>query len=183
MLNFSALQHRSVHMQLVAFADAYLDSAETLCLKMCSTQESLTYAHGAVVMSLAFHSLELLFKAGILKVAPNEKFRGKSGHDLSTLSTRFFKLYPHKDFQFELPFRFELAEQIESISEEELVALRAYLRQQENYMPLDQFHRYPISVNGRTWDGAFGFEPNLFLQTLKELKNVYNRIRPVLNSD
>lgn len=182
MLNFSDLQQRPVHEQLFTFADAYLDSAEVLCLRLCSQEQPATYAHGAVIMSLAFHSLELLFKAGILKAAPGEKFSGKSGHDLTALSAHFFKLYPCKDFQFELPFRFELAEPVEPLSEEELVALRAYVRERENQMPLDQLHRYPVGVNGKSWEGIFGFEPHMFLQTLRDLKDIYNRIRPVLNS-
>lgn len=62
MLNFSDLQQRSVHEQLFAFADAYLDSAATLCERLCSEVGRVNYAHGAVVMSLAFHSLELFLR-------------------------------------------------------------------------------------------------------------------------
>lgn len=140
------------------------------------------YAHGAVVMSLSFHSLELLFKGGIMIRCPNEKFSGRSGHDLDALSNRFFKLYPKKEFQFEVPFRHEFPEVVGEMPAEELSALRAYVEEYSRRVPEDQRHRYPIDIEGNTWEGAFGFEPNMFLVTLKELQSVYARIIPLLNA-
>lgn len=181
MLNASELQCLPVHGQLLAFARSYLDAAEVLCEKLFLTADSANYADGAVVMSLAFHSLELLFKAGILKAHPLEQFSGKSGHDLTALSGRFFKLYPERDFQFEVPFRYELPEPVEPMPEVELAALRAYAREQERRMPQDQRHRYPIGVDGQPWDGIFGFEPRMFLATLQNLQQAYARIHLQLN--
>ena len=183
MLHFSDLQQQAVHVQLLAFADAYLDSAEVLCVRLCSNPERATYAHGAVAMSLAFHSLELFFKAGILRLHPEEQFGGRSGHDLDALAKRFFRLYPKKEFKFDVPFRRELPEVVVGINEDELAALRAYMEERGRQVPEDQRHRYPIDVEGTPWKEAnFGFEPNIFLGTLRELQAVYARLRPLFDS-
>lgn len=182
MLHFSDLQQQPVHEQLLAFAAAYLDSAETLCESLCSDLEHANYAHGAVVMSLAFHSLELFFKGSILQLNPDEQFSGKSGHDLDALAKRYLKLFPKKEFWFEVPFRREFPVVVGEMAAEELAALRAYVEKQDKRMPEDQRHRYPTGIDGKTWDGAFGFEPNMFLVTLRELQHVYARVRPLLNA-
>ncbi|MBK7237951.1 MAG: hypothetical protein IPI02_20915 [Sterolibacteriaceae bacterium] len=182
MLHFSDLQRQPVPAQLIAFASAYLDSAVTVCEQLCARAHEANYAHGAVVMSLSFHSLELLFKGGILTVCADAQFGGRSGHDLDALSKRFFKLYPKKDFQFDVPFRREFPEVIGEMPAEEIAALRAYAEDCSRRVPEDQRHRYPIDIEGNTWDGAFGFEPNMFLSTLKELQGVFARVIPLLRA-
>ena len=181
MLNFSDVQQQPVSGQLLAFAEAYLDSAEVVCESLCSNVSHASYAHGAVVMSLTFHSLELFLKGCILKLHPEERFGGKAGHDLDTLSKRYFKLYPKKEFQFEMPFRSEIPEVVGGMAADELAELLAHINERDKKILQDQFHRYPTSVDGKTWDGAFGFEPNSFLITLRELRHVYARIRPLLD--
>ncbi|SEG17102.1 hypothetical protein [Nitrosomonas ureae] len=180
MLYFSELQQLPVHKQMLAFSGAYLDSAEVLCNSLCSDKERANYAHGSVVMSLAFHSLELFFKGCILRSFPAEQFSGKAGHDLDALSKRFFKLYPKKEFQFEVPFRHETPEIVGEMASNELAQLLAYIEEHKRKAPEDQRHRYPTSVSGKTWDGAFGFEPNSFLVTLRELQQVYAHIQSLL---
>jgi len=182
MLNFSDLQQRPVPEQLLDFAQAYLDSAEILCGNLCSDIQHASYAHGAVTMSLAFHSLELFFKGCILKLRPGEKFGGKSGHDLDSLSKSYFELYPKNIFRFEVPFRREIPELVGAMATEELAELLAYIGERKKKVPEDQRHRYPIGVDGKTWDGVFGFEPNSFLITLRELQQHYSRIRPLLDT-
>lgn len=182
MLHFSDLQRQPVHEQLFAFAGAYLDSAEALCESLCSDVEHANYAHGAVVMSLAFHSIELFFKGSILQLDPGAQFGGKSGHDLDALSDRYLKLYPKKEFRFEVPFGRDIPEAVGGMAAEELAALRAYMEERIRRMPEDQRHRYPTGTDGKTWDGLFGFEPNMFLVTLRELQNDYARVRLLLNA-
>ena len=183
MLDFSDIQQQPVHAQLLAFADANLESAEALCERLCAEPKSATYAHGAVVMSLAFHSLELFFKAGVRKLQPQERFAGRSGHDMDALSKRFFRLYPKKEFQFELPFRRKLPKVVDGITDSEFAALRSYVEERNRQVPEDQRNRYPINVEGAPWPHAnFGFEPNMFLATIQELKTVYARLRPLLNA-
>ncbi len=180
MLHFSELQRQSTHVQLLAFASAYLDSAESLCEKLCSAPRA-NYAHGAVAMSLAFHSLELFFKGGIMRLCPDERFSGKSGHDLDALSKRFFRLYPRKEFQFEVPFRRDVAAPVGGIAE--LASLFAFIEERRRNIPEDQRHRYPIDVEGKPWENAnFGFEANMFLETLRELQRVYARLLGELQS-
>lgn len=180
MLHSSELQQLPAHEQLLAFAGAYLDSAEALCKNLCPDNERANYAHGSVVMSLAFHSLELFFKGGILKSLPTEQFGGKHGHDLDALSKRFFNLYPKKEFQFKVPFRDEMTEVVEGMTTNELFELQQYIKEHKKEVPEDQRHRYPSGVNGKTWDSKSGFEPNSFLVTLSELQQAYARIRPLL---
>lgn len=180
MLHFSELHRQPIHEQIFAFAVAYLDSAEVLCDSLCSDKVRANYAHGSVVMSLAFHSLELFFKGGILKSFPAEQFGGKSGHNLDVLSKRFFKLYPKKEYQFEVPFRHEIPEAVGGMAADKLAELLTHIVEHKKKIPEDQRHRYPTGMDGKTWDGAFGFEPNSFLVTLRELQQVYARIRPLL---
>lgn len=182
MLNFSDVQQHSVPGQLLTFAEAYLDAAEVLCKSLCADMRHANYAHGAVVMSLAFHSLELFFKGCILMSHSGEQFAGRSGHDLDALSKRYFKLYPKKEFQFDVPFRRETPEVIGGIAEEKRAEILAHISKQKNKMPEDQRHRYPTGVDGKAWDGVFGFEANSFLVTLRELEDVYSRVRPLLDA-
>ncbi len=163
MLHFSDLQ-QSVPEQLFAFAEAYLDSAEILCEKLCTKADNSSYAHGAVVMSLAFHSLELFFKSGILRMHPSEQFAGKAGHDLDGLSQRYFKLYPKKEFQFEVPFRSEFPEFVDFMTSEELGALRALVGKHKSRAPEDQRHRTPRASTARHGKAHSDFPHTCFSQ-------------------
>jgi hypothetical protein len=181
--DFSDLQQHATHAQLLAFSAAYLDSAEALCEHLCVTSSKTNYAHGAVAMSLAFHSLELFFKAGIVRLNPKESFAGKPGHDLEALSKRFLRLYPKKEFQFGVPFGHEIPEVVGGTARDELAALRALVKERKREVPEDQRHRYPVDVEGNPWDEVnFSFEPNMFLATLRELQSVYARIQPLFRA-
>jgi hypothetical protein len=182
MLHFSDLQRQPLPAQLLDFAIANLDSAEALCEEIRREPHTKTYAHGSVVMSLTFHSLELYFKGGILKQAPNEQFGGRSGHDLDVLSRRFFKLNPKKEFQFEVPFRREAAEPVGELTPEDIAELKAYAAEYKLKVPEDQRHRYPMDTEGNAWEGVFGFEPNSFVCTIRELNEIYARTIPVLKA-
>lgn len=92
MLHFSDLQCMPIPEQLFAFSDAYLQSADILCATLCNSVDRATYAHGAVIMSLTFHALELFLKAAILQKAPMEVFGGRMGHDLDHLYKRYSDL-------------------------------------------------------------------------------------------
>lgn len=181
MLNFSDLQQKPVPEQLLAFAEAYLDSSEVLCGSLCSDLQNANYARGAVVMSLAFHSLELFFKGCILKLCPSEQFGGKSGHDLDALSKRYFNLYPKKEFQFEVPFRREILEVVGGMAADELAGLLSSIDERNKKVSEDQRHRYPTGMDGKTWDGALGFEPTSFMVNLRELQHAYERVRHLLD--
>jgi hypothetical protein len=176
MLVLSDLQLLPVPGQFFAFSDAYIDSAESLCNELCAASESTTYAHGAVVMSLTFHSIELFLKAAILQRAPSEQFSGNTGHDLGYLYRRYTNLYPGKAYELDLPFKREAldTEGLDPRLAEELLAL---IRQREKVMPEDQMHRYPTDVNVQPWKALLGFEPHSFQQILKQIKSDFVRIR------
>ena len=177
MLHFSDLQRKSVPDQLFAFAQANLESAESLCLKLTAETAAATYAHGAVILSLTFHSLELFLKAAILQRIPAEKFGGRSGHDLTHLSKRFSDLYPEKEMSFHIPFMRQLPD-TQGLDPEVIEELIACVRAQEKKMPEDQLHRYPTGVDGKTWNAGFGFEPNSFLVTIHQLQRDCAAVKP-----
>lgn len=176
MLHFSDLQCMPIPEQLFAFSDACLQSADILCATLCSSVDRTTYAHGAVIMSLTFHALELFLKAAILQEAPMEEFRGPSGHDLDLLYKRYSDLYPSKVMHFYIPFKRELPD-IKELDPQVAKELLAYVRELNKTMPVDQFHRYPISVKGEAWEGAFGFESQSFSKTLQDLKHELTAIK------
>lgn len=170
MLHFSDLQLLAIPDQLFAFSDAYLQSADNLCATLCGTADRATYAHGAVVMSLTFHALELFLKAAILRKAPTEVVGGRTGHDLAVLHKRYSNLYPGKAMQFYIPFKRELPD-TKNLDPQVAEELLSYIQEQNKATPEDQLHRYPIDVDGEVWEGAFGFEPNSFSKILTELRN------------
>ena len=170
MLHFSDLQRKPVSDQLFLFADAYLESADSLCAVLCKNVDAATYAHGAVIMSLTFHALELFLKSAILRKVPTETFAGRAGHDLTNLHKRYTNLYPGNAMHFAIPFKRELPDTKEldpQVAEE----LLAYVCEQNKNMPEDQLHRYPISVDGKEWKAALGFEPNSFRMTILQLRS------------
>ena len=161
MLVFSDLQRLSVPAQFFAFSDAYLDSAVSLCDALCATSATVTYAHGAAVMSLTFHSIELFLKAAILQRSPGEQFSGSRGHNLDHLYQRYANLYPGKAYTLDLPFKRQEPD-IEGLDSRLAEELLAFIQQQEKAMPHDQMHRYPTDVNGHSWKTLLGFEPHSF---------------------
>ena len=179
MLHFSGIQCKPLPEQLFSFADAYLESAETLCEKLCTDGDHATYAHGAVVMSLTFHSLELFIKGAILLKVPTEQFGGRSGHDLDHLMKRYKKLYPGKNLGFDVPFRRHLPE-TEGMDPRVAEELVSYVRKQSQDMPEDQLHRYPASLQGETWNAVLGFEPNSFLFTIQGIKKDLSKVKSLL---
>lgn len=176
MLHFSDLQRKPVPEQLLSFADAYLESASVLCERVCTEPQHATYAHGAVIMSLTFHSLELFLKAAILRKVPAEKL---AGHDLELLEKRYSNLYPEKKHTFDIPFKRQ-APDTQGLSPQIAEELLAYVRQQNKNMPEDQLHRYPISAQGETWNPPLGFEPHSFHRVIQGLKSDFARLKPDL---
>lgn len=180
MLHFSDLQLKSVPEQLFLFADANIESADTLCANLCADTDRATYAHGAVIQSLAFHSLELFLKGAILLKVPTEQFCGRSGHDLDQLAQRYANLYPGNDFSFDIPFR-QLPDThgMDPRIAQEIVT---YAREQNQKTPVDQLHRYPINQQGKSWNTVLGFEPNSFHCTIQKLKCEFARIKSRLQN-
>lgn len=172
LLHFGDLQRKSVPEQLFAFADAYLESAGVLCERLCTEAEHSTYAHGAVIMSLTFHSQELFLKAAISLKAPDERY----GHDLDQLANRYSNLYPGKKYGLDVRFRCP-APDTDGMEPSVAAELLAYDRQRRKEMPENELHRYPISKKDRPWNAALGFEPNSFYSEIQRIKSDFARIR------
>lgn len=154
------LSGKPIPLQFLAFAEAYLDSAYRLCNILKRSTKKRTYPRGAVVLYLAFHSVELFLKAAILKKSPSEGL----SHDIKQLSNRYRALYPGKKYQLEIPFGteylgFEPPEKLPTPP------------------PQDQTNRYPIDKKYKEWEGAYGFVPESFLSTLENLKTDFDRIK------
>jgi hypothetical protein len=176
MLHFSDIQHKPIPDQLLAFSNANLESADFLCMSICNATETATYAHGAVVMSLTFHALELFLKAAILRKAPTESFSGRAGHDLEHLYKRYSNLYPGAAMQFSMPFR-RKGPDTSTLDPQVAKELLTYIDKQRKAMPEDQLHRYPINVEGEEWQALLAFEPHSFSNTLKTLKNELHALK------
>ena len=176
MLFFGDLQRKPVPDQLYAFAQANLDSAESLCSNLCARNTGATYAHGAVILSLTFHALELFLKAAILQKSPTEKFRGRNGHDLAKLSKHYSKLHPGNNMIFDVPFVRNMPD-TSGLDPQVANEIIACVRDQDKKMPEDQLHRYPIGVDGETWHAALGFEPNSFRITIQQLQHAFTDIK------
>ncbi|XAH25456.1 hypothetical protein AAFF27_09755 [Xylophilus sp. GW821-FHT01B05] len=176
MLHFSDIQKKPVADQLLVFSDAYLDSAAALCKMMCGAKNEANYAHGAVVMSLTFHALELFLKAAIVRKVPDESFGKGLGHDLDHLYKRYSELYPGKPMEFDLPFRQEPLD-VSALASQFGEDFLTEVKKQSKSMPQDQLHRYPINLRGDEWRAALGFEPYSFSLVLQKLRDELGTIR------
>ncbi len=176
MFHFSDLQCLHKPAQFFAFAEAYLESAEFLCANLCATDEGVTYAHGAVILSLTFHSCELFLKAAILQKEPNEQFSGNTGHNLEHLSNRYANLFPGKSWTLDLPFCYD-APNLDGLDPLIAEELKTFVREHKKTMPQDQLHRYPTNNQGHAWGGLFSFEPNSFLREIARIKCQFERLK------
>lgn len=95
----------SVPERYMEFSDAYMDSACRLCTVLARSTRKATYVRGSVVMYLAFHATELFLKGAILHKKSDENVN--STHNVETLFNRYIKLYPKKEYKFDLLFRSE----------------------------------------------------------------------------
>ena len=144
MLHFSDLQRKSVPEQLFSFADANLQSASVLCARLCAEADQATYAHGAVIMSLTFHSVELFLKAAILRKDSKKKC---NGHDLDRLKNQYANLYPGTNYDFDILFSRQAPDthDLDAHISKELAHAFRLSKEKAKEVPEDQLHRYPIN--------------------------------------
>ena len=115
------------------------------------------------MLYLTAHAVELFLKGAILRRAPDERF----SHDLEHLRNRYRKLYPTKEFQFEMPFVTNNSGA--SKAQKKLI--------KELITPVDQLYRYPQDKDGKPWPGIYAFEPNSFLNDLIALKSSFEYLQ------
>jgi len=157
------LSGKDIPEKFYTFSDAYLDSAARLCKLLKRSTRKASYTRGAVVLYLAFHSVELFLKGAILSKCPDEKLN----HNLEIYYKRYNNLYPGKKFKFELPFRTEYV----GFEPPEVTIAKGHMP------PQDQIHKYPTDKNGNEWDSPLAFEPISFLRDIEQLKKDFNRIK------
>ena len=166
MLGSWQLNSMSVPQQFIAFADAYLDSAERLCKVLKISTRKATYERGAVVLYLTFHSVELFLKAAILAKSPNEKLH----HNIEHYSKRYRNLYPGKKYILDIPFQTEYL----GFDPPEIKKLK------KSEPSPEQINRYPIDKNGKEWNGVFTFDSVSFLRVIYRLKSDFTRLKDVI---
>ncbi|MBN8476123.1 hypothetical protein [Sulfuritalea sp.] len=176
MVHCSEIESLRTPLQFLTFSEAYLDSAARLCAIRAASPNESSYPRGAVILSLAFHGIELFLKAAILEKAPEERFGGRAGHDIEYLYKRYKNLFPGAEYVIEVPFR---KRGIDSsglnlpITEE----LRDSVNAHERATPTDQLHRYPRNMEGQPWQGIYAFEPNSFSLTISQVQEDISRLR------
>lgn len=148
--------------QLAAFAMAYLESAEILCLHLAQEYSSATYEKGSAVLYLAQHAIELFLKGAIARIKPDEKF----SHGVESIYQRYKNLYPAKRFHFDLGF----TTNYQGFSKKEIQQIR------KSVPPIDQLFRYPFNKEGQPWPGLYAFEANSFCIELAEIRTSFNRL-------
>jgi hypothetical protein len=182
MNHFSEIESLSPSLQFLAFSEAYLESAGRLCDALAASPAESNYPKGAVVLSLAFHGIELFLKAAILKKSSKEKLSGNIGHDLDHLSNRYANLYPGKKYKFEIPFR---NEEINLDPEDPLIVdeLIPLMTKHKRATPTDQLHRYPRNTEGKPWEGIFAFEASSFAIDIANVQRDIARLKELIFRD
>lgn len=181
MLHLIDIQRLPIPAQFFAFAEANIESAEILCANLCANDAGVSYAHGAVILSLTFHSCELFLKGAILHKEPVEQFSGNTGHNLDHLSKRYTNLFPGKKWELDLPFRRD-ATDLNGLDPRIVEELKTSLLVREKAIPADQFLRYPTDIDGQPWDRLSGFEANSFLREIARIKCEFERLKRGIQS-
>lgn len=163
----SEIAHLPVYQRFFEYAHVYRNAASALCFKMTSEDETCTWPNAAVVLLLAAHATELFLKGAILCRGPTPV---PEHHRIEDLTAEYRKRYPEPSFEWDVPFKTEYPD----VPEIELEELK-----KSALIPSILF-RYPVAKGGKEWNGAFGFEPNTFLDVLEQVKADFERIKAQL---
>ena len=159
----SDLCHLNVPQRFFAYARAYRDAAAGLCDLMTKSPEHYTWPHGAVVLMLSAHSVELFLKGALWTQSSPDEIEH---HRIENLAQKFKERFPGPDFEWEIPFKTEYA----GLNETEVAALK-------KTAPVPSIlYRFPVGKGGSEWRGAYGFEANSFVAVLEELRTTYARL-------
>ena len=175
-VNLDEIQMQPIAGQFLTFAEAYMDTASRQCEHLARNPGQFNYAHGAAVMFLIFHGIELFLKAAILQRAPGEQFKGPAGHDLDALLTRYSSLYQSSEHALGIPWSLEAPDYGARYD----ARLAEELRARDRAMPRDQMNRYPTDRNSKAWRGVFGFEPISCLRDISRTQVEFERLKPLL---
>lgn len=166
--------------QYLAFSDAYLEAAIGLCSELVRDNAKTTYTRGAVPMFLAFQATELFLKGAILRRDSGSSLA--SSHKIEPLLNRYRKLYPSKKFAFSNLFSV-VEPDLSGLAVEVVNKYRKEKLEHEKKNPNDQRYRYPQNKSGQPWAGTAGFEANLFLKDLQQLRREIDAIVSALGEE
>jgi hypothetical protein len=141
---------------------AYMDTSILSTKSMLNNQTPSQYSQSRVILSLAYHAIELFLKGAILFKKNEYKV---NGHNLDTLYKEYQKLYTQDKFQLESPF----ITRFMGISVDEINSI--------NLPPRDQMYRYHTDRNTEKWEGVEGFIPQDFLKKSSSLKNKFIELK------
>ena len=140
-------------------SEAYLESSLHLFEALENGSLRRTFSHALVADFLFEHSVELFLKGAVFRA------RGQitPTHKLDDLYNEFRNLYPGKKFHF-------------------LAKIQDIVTPDPD-RPYSQFARYPVDSEGKPWGGGnVHFHLGLWLEQLRQFREDYERLRPLLES-
>lgn len=175
MVVLSDIQTQSLPRQFLIFSEAYIDTATRQCEYLARSQAEYNFAHGAAILYLTHHGLELFLKGAILENNGELNFREK-GHDLPHLYKKYRELCSGKEYELAIPWSLEDSDYESFYDPVEAAKLRA-LKQKR---PEDQVLRYPTDKKTKAWNLLYGFKPILFLHEISVIREELERIKRIL---
>ena len=159
---------KSIPLQFLSFAKAYLDSAAQLFDRLCETPQESSFSRGFVVLFLVFHAIELFLKGAILTRSENEKLH----HIIKDLKQRYDNLFPESDFSWNIPFNTEYPGLDPQLIKQQ--------KNQNNGIDHHQLYLYPTKKNLEEWKGLFAVEPIYFASDIKAVAADFSRLEPII---
>lgn len=145
-----------VHELWFRMADAYLVCAIHLLYEMAEERIDRDFFRAKVCDALYCQSIELFFK-GALAIANKEII---NSHNLSILYDRYLKMYPEKEFRFEV--------KMEKVVKENVL------------WKYNEFARYPVDKDGKPWQGNTHFDIIVLLKNALLTQKDFLRLTPLL---
>ena len=130
----SIARQLSVSDQLLAYADAYLAAAISLCERL-EADHSADWTDGSVVILNAVYAVELFLKGILLTSFPLTSVT-RHHHDIDALAKDFERQFPQPKFAWDIPFR---RYQLDILTPEVGQVLKKYRQ-----APSNQF-RHPVT--------------------------------------
>lgn len=151
----------------LGLAQAYAECSHQLCFAMAAGEIAQTFGHSRVVLTLAYHALELFYKGALLAAGEKEL---PETHRLDKLRSLYAKHYP------------ERADSVPTLFRIENLCRPGEAEQgiEEKWRQWDQQYRYHTDLKGNMWPGVEGFEANSFLTELSALLKAFSVEIPIL---
>lgn len=173
MVVLSDIQNNPLPQQFLIYAEAYFEIAYGQCERLVQGSTQFNFAHGAAVMFLYRHGLELFLKSAILQKAPSERL---NDHDLTRLNKRYKSLYPSKQHKLSLPWNLEEPDYEAFFDPQVADDIRKRIRE----MPDDQVYRYPANRESKPWNRREGIIPLSLLQDILATQREIARLKLIL---